>query len=87
MIQKLTLNEAVAKAHASVEKAYRCKPGERRWLVGAAPDSYGNATYRSEIHVLEGSPPKGYVLVLAEDGRGTVIALDSAEANASQMEL
>ncbi len=73
----LTRDEAIAKAHVSAEKSYHSTSGERRWLIGTVPDSYDNPKYRSELHVLEGSPPKGYVLVLWHGERhGCVVALD-----------
>jgi len=74
---RLELNRQAAteKARRAVEKAYWCKPGERKWLVGVAPDSYSDAGYRTEIHVLEGSGPKGYVLVCGiEFGLGFTVA-------------
>lgn len=52
----------IERAKLRVEKNYSCKPGDRRWLAGSPPDSYESETYRVELLVLEGSPPKGFVL-------------------------
>lgn len=46
---------------------------KRRWLVASPPDSYGELRYHAELHVREGSPARGFVLVV-EDGL-TVIAM------------
>ena len=46
----------------------------RQWLVGSPPDSYTDPDYRCELHVLEGSPPKGYVIALGMDV-GAIIAM------------
>ena len=70
---------SIVKARATVEKSYSKKSESRKWLVGNAPDSYGNAHYRTEIHVLEGSPPKGYVVVFGHHNGGTTIAFDCFE--------
>jgi hypothetical protein len=69
--------EAIKKARKAVEKVYG--DSGRKWLVGEAPDSYDNPHYRTEIHVLEGSPPKGYVAVFGHHNCGVVIAFDSSE--------
>ena len=70
-----TRAEALKKARARVETAYGAKPGEREWLVGNSPDSYESENYRTEIHVLEGSPPKGYVVAASyNDCQGSATA-------------
>jgi|HubBroStandDraft_1064217.scaffolds.fasta_scaffold07015_3 hypothetical protein len=53
--------EAIAKARARVERSI--EPRQCNWLAGAPPDSYGCADYRCELQVLEGSPPRGFVLL------------------------
>jgi hypothetical protein len=77
----LELNKAtsILKARAAVEKAYCKKPEGRKWLVGFAPDAYNDLHYRTEIHVLEGSPPKGYVVCFGHHGGGVTIAFDCNE--------
>ncbi len=34
----------------------------RQWLEATPPDGYASDSYRCQLFVLEGSPPKGYVL-------------------------
>ena len=77
----LVLNKevAIAKARAAVEKSYRAKPGDRKWLVGGPPDSYNDPHYRTEVHVLEGSPPKGYVVAFGHHNCGVAMAFDCSE--------
>ena len=70
---------SMAAARTAVEKRFHAKPGDRKWLVGHAPDSYDNPHYRTEIHVLEGSPPKGYVVVFGHHNGGMTIAFDCSE--------
>jgi len=70
---------SIVKARKAVERRYSKKPEGRKWLVGYAPDSYSNPHYRTEIHVLEGSPPKGYIVVFGHHGGGTTIAFDCSE--------
>jgi hypothetical protein len=68
------LKEAVEKAKARVIEAYEhCDHTERQWLHTFL-DSYQTSDYRVELHVLEGSPCKGFVVV--NRGRGEVIAFD-----------
>ncbi len=71
--------QAIDKARLRVDRGYSPKTGQRKWLVGIPPDSYGTEDYRSELHVLEGSPPKGYVLVLGHDHYGSVTGLHCGE--------
>lgn len=78
-MKELNKAEAIAKAEAAVEKSYNSKPEGRRWLIGHAPDSYGDLNYRTSIHVLEGSPPKGYVVVFGHASCGKVMAFDCME--------
>ena len=68
--------EAIRQARELVEQDYGCNPRDRRWLVGVAPHSYDRKEYHTEINVLEGSSPKGYVLITSRLGGGTVIAFD-----------
>ena len=44
-------------------EAVLLQSGRPEMAVGVAPDSYTNERYRVEIHVLEGRPAKGYVVV------------------------
>lgn len=54
--------KAIEAAQARVEKL--SPDGNRKWLFGAPPDSYGSESQRCQLLVREGSPPRGYVLVL-----------------------
>ena len=65
--------EAIAKAKTYVEKRAGSPTGERNWLIAAAPDSYGDEYNRVELQILEGSPPRGFVLI----GRQRVVAMDA----------
>lgn len=66
--------QLIALAHLVADAAYdRAETGKRRWLVGHPPDSYGSKAYRTELHVLEGSPPKGFVVV----NHGLAVALSN----------
>ncbi len=71
-----TLNreQAVTKARQTVIQDYGAEG--RKWLVGKAPDCYGNPKYGTEIHVLEGSPARGYVIDLGALRSGIVLAMD-----------
>ena len=57
----LTKDQAIEKARNRVIKDYGDE--NRKWLVGPGPLCYGNPKYSSEVHVLEGSPARGYVFV------------------------
>ena len=71
-----SLTDVVEKAKEVVAERYDGPHHEvRKWLTGVAPDSYGSAAYRVTTYVREGSPPKGYVLVLRESRSATVLAL------------
>jgi hypothetical protein len=84
-IEAKSKEDAIAKARAYVERLYCCKAGDRKWLVGVAPDSYTNERYRVEIHVLEGSPAKGYVVVSDRcPNSGLALATDYAFAHPRQ---
>lgn len=56
--------ELVQKAKDTVVKNYGSSGIGREWLSASPIDSYKNEDYRTTIHVLEGSPPKGYVIEL-----------------------
>ena len=71
MIEVADEKIAVARAKQAVERAYCCKPGERPWITGGVAAAYGKAT--TVLFALEGTPPKGYVLLLRD--MQTVIAL------------
>jgi hypothetical protein len=71
-----TKEEALEKARLCAEQAHGDPSGSRPWLVGAAPDSYGEPQYRTEVHVWEGSPPKGYVFITGDDRHGDAMALN-----------
>src|SRR6266436_6219083 len=47
---------------------------KRLWLVGKAPDCYGEQDYSTEIHVLQGTPARGYVLVVGYHSGGDALA-------------
>jgi hypothetical protein len=63
-------NEAIAEARRRVERYGE----EREWLVSPSPpDAYKSAQYHVETFVLQGSPPRGYVIT----GDGFAVSLDS----------
>jgi hypothetical protein len=68
------LQERVDAAKRAVERACGSFPGERHWLIGTTPSSYGNARQEVSLFVLEGSPPQGFILVCGGN-RGRVLAL------------
>ena len=49
---------------------------ERKWLVGKAPDCYNNPNYRTQIHVLEGSPARGFILDSGGPHSGILVVID-----------
>ena len=49
----------IEKAKKLVERGEKV---EREWLEAEPPNSYSSSDYRVRLFVLEGSPPKGYVL-------------------------
>jgi hypothetical protein len=72
-----SLEEAIEKAKQVVVRSYDGERLENRpWLEGSVPDSYGSPSYRTTILVREGSPPKGYVIIMRASMDGdTVLAL------------
>ena len=58
------LEKLIEKAKEKVEKDYDphglCK---RQWLEATPPNSYRSKEYKVTVFVLEGSPPKGYIIV------------------------
>lgn len=64
MIHVSDQKTAVARAMQAVERAYCCKPGERRWATGGVAAAYGKET--TVLFALEGTPPKGYVVLLRD---------------------
>jgi hypothetical protein len=75
-----TLQEAVAEAKQAVEDHLYGGPDpsrqvNRRWLSATPPHSYDDPAYAVEFLVLEGSPPKGMVIVdHSYKGRVTALA-------------
>jgi hypothetical protein len=69
-----SMDELIKKAKDCVEKRW---PGveERPWLEAEPPDSYKDPFWRVRLFVLQGSPPKGFVL--ANYGTHTVKAFNS----------
>ena len=64
----------------------RAGAGDRRFLYAGAVDSYDDGHYRMEFYVLEGSPPKGFIVadhagrrVRAYDGTGTLLKVFQAK--------
>lgn len=74
----LTKNRAIAKAKRIVErKAF--DGNKRKWIMTHA-DSYKDSQYRVELHILEGSPTRGYIVAgSGECDFGTVTAFGIAE--------
>jgi len=75
MRKELTREQAITKAREVVVNSDGGSQG-RKWLVGAAPHCYNNSNYQTEIHVLEGSPARGYVLDMGVSSGGTVLAIN-----------
>jgi hypothetical protein len=75
----------VVKAKRLVERWYGCQPGDRRWLESQPPHSYSSSDYRVRLYVLEGSPPKGYVV--ASYSIGVVRALNHSFSKSSTFRL
>jgi hypothetical protein len=61
---------AIAKAREIVEEE---NGGSYNWLTSFV-DSYGQERYRIELHVLEGSSPKGYIVVNCSEACETATA-------------
>ena len=58
----------------AIERAMACKNDEKRdWLYAGRADSYGERSNRAECWVLEGSPPRGFIIATAY---GLVIRMD-----------
>jgi len=56
------MDKLIEKAKRLAEEWYGCSAGKRQWLEAEPPHSYGDPSYRVRLFVLEGSPPKGYIL-------------------------
>lgn len=70
------MKETIEKAKMAVVKKYEhMETTKRKWLEASAPDSYSNPEYRMTLLVLEGSPPKGFVVV--NHPRRKAIAFDA----------
>jgi hypothetical protein len=74
---------AIRLAREAVERDW-CPSEKRQWLVSKFVECYGRTEHGAEIHVREGSPPRGYVLVINrgkgcgdEEFAGYAIAHDS----------
>ena len=71
----MSIEDRIALAKNHVRKSFAGDlDGTREWLESEPPDSYGDEQYRVRLWVLEGSPPKGYVL--ADYRTAAVVALD-----------
>ena len=63
MNEKKTVEELIEKAKRKAEKAYDPQEKHKReWLEAEPPHSYRSKGYKVKVFVLEGSPPKGYIL-------------------------
>lgn len=74
----MEMNELLLKAQRFLTS--RAGGGDRRFLYAVPLDSYDEKHYRMEFYVLEGSPPKGFIVadhasrqVSAYDGAGTLL--------------
>jgi hypothetical protein len=68
-------------AKAQVERWHginRLTDPDRRWLGPVSLDSYASPDYRTSLWTLEGSPPRGSVLVL-HDGDALAISSDGRQ--------
>ncbi len=68
------MEDRIAKAKLQARRWVGDFDCERRWLEAEPPYSYGDEKYKVQLFILEGSPPKGFVL--ADFRTGAVIALD-----------
>jgi hypothetical protein len=75
MIHVSDQKTAVTRAMQAVERAYGCQPGERAWVSGGVAAAYGKET--TMLFALEGSPPKGYVLLLLDAQIVTALGVHS----------
>jgi hypothetical protein len=64
------------KAKRAVERRVGDDAAEHRWIVAGQYDPHGLNTNRVDFHVLDGSPPRGFVIAmrhraiaLTRDGR------------------
>ena len=63
----------IERAKKKVEESYGKPDAGRRW-VKTHIDSYKDPQYRIELHVWEGSPAKGYIVVNYSEGFDSVRA-------------
>lgn len=57
------IDDAVTKAIILVEKKCGCFHGERPWNEATVESKHGKKEYRIKLLVLDGSPPKGHIVV------------------------
>jgi hypothetical protein len=73
--KNMNQDQAIEKARQLVARQLGVGSG-RQWLVGKAPNCYTNPDYQTEIHVLEGSPQRGFVFHMKSRGGGVAISMD-----------
>lgn len=59
----MRVSKTVKQAMAQVERWNGSDGPGRKWLGPKAIDSYGAESNRAQTYVLEGSPPRGFVIV------------------------
>lgn len=62
-LQVKSKGRAIAKARRIVERDHYSNDGNKRKWLTTFVDSYKNKKYRVELHIWEGSPTRGYVVV------------------------
>jgi hypothetical protein len=82
---KEDFEKQVEKCKQAVIMAYEGQPTTQRKWLEAHCDSYRNPDYRVQLFVLEGSPPKGCVVV--DYGHGVVLAFDAHGKKLKQLKL
>jgi len=67
-------DKAIRLAKQAVENTYGSLK-DRPWLIGTSPHSYQDERYRVETHVVQGTPPKGFIIASDRFDYGVVLAL------------
>ena len=74
MKKPLSKEEQVLRARRTVESASGDSETKRPWLVSEEVRCFGDRDHSTQVHVLQGTPARGHVLVIENGGRGSVIA-------------
>lgn len=58
-----TFDEVLAEAKNAAHKLCSDHDRQRKWVTAELPDSYGHKDYHAQFWVLEGSPPKAFIVM------------------------